>query len=158
MDTYTIPFRIYQLEVVNAHKTHINNKEVNSQPSSINAQIKKKVRMNDKGCTKGYASEESMHQRKKIRALNEEQVIRQLIACVPLLINEVKFSIYRFLVLRTKNNIKMPHPVELQFDRLTSRWALNAQLVTVGPQPNLNWEYLALDQERSHHQPRMKPF
>ena len=103
MDTYTIPFRIYQLEVVNAHKTHINNKEVNSQPSSINAQIKKKVRMNDKGYTKGYASEESMHQRKKIRALNEEQVGRQLITNVLLLINKVELSIYMFLASDTKN-------------------------------------------------------
>ena len=45
---------------------HLINNEGNSQPSSINSQIHKKARMNDKRCTKGCASEESMYQRERI--------------------------------------------------------------------------------------------
>ena len=41
MDTYTIPFRIYQLEVVNAHKTHINNKETRKKNK-----VRKKMKIN----------------------------------------------------------------------------------------------------------------
>ena len=59
--------------------------------------------MNDKKCNRGCASEELMHKMKEMRALNEEQVCRELIANVFLLINEVKLSIYRFLTLKAKN-------------------------------------------------------
>ena len=59
--------------------------------------------MNDKKCNRGYASEELMHKIKEMRALNEEQVCRELIANVLLLINELQFSIYKFLTLKAKN-------------------------------------------------------
>ena len=38
--------------------------------------------MHGKGALNGIASEELMHQNKEVRALNEEQVDRQLIASV----------------------------------------------------------------------------
>ena len=72
-------------------------------------------------CTKWYASEELMNQKQEMRALNEEQVGRQLIASVFLLTNEVELSIYRFLTSDTKNAKKWPCPVKLRFKRLTKR-------------------------------------
>ena len=59
-----------------------------------------------------------------MRALNEGQVVGQLIA-IFFFINKVELSIYKFLVLGTKNNKKRPRLVEFWFDRLTSRWVLN---------------------------------
>ena len=56
-----------------------------------------------------------------MRTLNEKQHARQLIASGLLLISEIELSIYRFLPLDIKNTEKLPHSIELQFDRLTSR-------------------------------------
>lgn len=82
--------------------------------------------MNKKWCATGYASDKTMNQReKKMRALNEGQVVGQLIADVLFFINKIELSIYKFLVSGTKNNKKRPHLVEFRFDRLTSRWVLN---------------------------------
>ena len=68
-----------------------------------------------------------------MRALNEEQVGRQLIGSVIFLINEMELSIYRFLALDTKNAKKWSHLIKLLFDRLTNHWALNALQMSVGP-------------------------
>lgn len=86
----------------------------------MKAQLHKKARMNGKRYTIGYASEELMHQREKKELLSEEQVVGQLDVGVLLLINEMKFSIYRFLVSDTKNAKKWPQLVKFRFDRLTS--------------------------------------
>lgn len=61
--------------------------------------------MNKKWCATRHASDKTMNQReKKMRALNEGQIIGQLIADVLFLINNVKLFIYKFLVSGTKNN------------------------------------------------------
>ena len=45
---------------------------------------------------------------------------RQINASVLYVINEIKFSIYRFLTSRSKKNKKQPQPVELGVDWFTS--------------------------------------
>ena len=47
-----------------------------------------------------------------MRDFNEKQVIRKMIVGVLYLINEVKLSIYRFLVSDTKNTESWPHSIE----------------------------------------------
>ena len=54
-----------------------------------------------------------------------------MIVGIILFINEVKLSIYRFLLSGDKKVEKWPHPVEFRFDPLTSCWTLNVQQVTV---------------------------
>ena len=44
-----------------------------------------------------------MHQRWKMRAFGEKQVSRKLIAGILYVLNELKLSIYKFLVLGAKN-------------------------------------------------------
>ena len=70
--------------------------------------------------------------------MSQEQVGRQVNACVLLLINEVELSIYRFSTLGAKNAKKQPQPIELKVDRLTSCWAINAWQVIVRPRSNLD--------------------
>ena len=67
-----------------------------SQPSSIKTQIHKKTRMNDKGCTKGYASEEFNVSNIEIELLSEEQVVGKLNVGVLFFLNKVELLIYRF--------------------------------------------------------------
>ena len=67
-----------------------------SQPSSIKTQIHKKTRMNDKGCTRGYASEEFNVSKIEREFLSEEQVVGQLNVGVFFFLNKVELLIYRF--------------------------------------------------------------
>ena len=64
-----------------------------------------------------------MHQERN-ESLRQKQVGKQVNACVLYLINEVEFSIYRFLTLGAKKNKKQPQPVELGVDWMTSHWSI----------------------------------
>ena len=79
-----------------------------SQPSSIKTQIHKKTIMNDKGCTRGYASEEFNVSKIEKEFLSEEQVVGQLNVGVFFFLNKVELLIYRFLPSSTKNAKKQP--------------------------------------------------
>ena len=79
-----------------------------SQPSSIKTQIHKKTRMNDKGCTRGYASEEFNVSKIEREFLSEEQVVGQLNVGVFFFLNKEELLIYRFLPSSTKNDKKQP--------------------------------------------------
>ena len=59
-------------------------------------QIQLKTRMNHKGALKNIQMKISCT-KKRIRPLRQEQIGKQINACVLLLINEVKLFIYRFL-------------------------------------------------------------
>ena len=48
-----------------------------------------------------------------MRDFDAKQVGTKLIVGVPYTINEVEFSIYRFLASSTKNTKKWSHPIEL---------------------------------------------
>ena len=70
--------------------------------------------------------------------MTQEQIGRQVNACVFLLINEVEISIYRFLGSGAKNSKKQPWLVELGINQLTSRWTINVWQVTISPRPDFN--------------------
>lgn len=58
--------------------------------------------MNDKGCIKGYVSEEFNTPKKERKLLSEEKMVGQLNTDVLLLIHGMQLSIYKFLALGAK--------------------------------------------------------
>ena len=96
-------------------------------------------------CTKWYASKESMYQMKETRVLNEEMVSKKLIVGVLLHINEVEFSIYKFLTSVIKNVKKQHQPV----DQLLGIKCMTDDLwASIGKDFTLDRECIATGKER----------